>query len=158
MCWVGENIKKVAEEDVKCQKIVDHHIPSDTYHAYFHEFFEYECGKVYEEKITPEITNSSNDHEFIRINEGFHCYSMDIAMKRLASRSIELTSMTHGTRSAYPSHVNPAFNTVVMECTIPKGTEYYENGSGEIVTSKIIVEEEIQIKDELYEKEFRYLE
>jgi hypothetical protein len=45
-----------------------------------------------------------------------------------------------------------------MECTIPKGTEYYENGSGEIVTSKIIVEEEIQIKDELYEKEFRYLE
>ena len=152
MCWIGDNIKKIAEEDIKCKKIIDHHIPSDTYYAFYHEFFEYELGKVYEQKVTPQVLEDyGDDDEFARINEGFHCYSMDIKMTRTLGGSITVENTKYNTHTMFPFHINNNFRTVVVQCTIPKGTEYYENNFGEIVTSKLIVEEEIQIKDELYD-------
>jgi hypothetical protein len=35
---------------------------------------------------------------------------------------------------------------VVLECIIPKGSVYYENLGGEIVTEKLIIGEEITVK------------
>ena len=57
----------------------------------------------------------------IRINEGFHSYiKLDTAENDLLYAAL------------YP------FTDVIVKCIVPKGSEYYINNRGEIVSSNII--------------------
>ena len=144
MCWIGKiEDKKIAQEDIKCKKVLE--ACNDHYYAYYHEYFEYELGKVYETEIKPEIIRLDK-WETCRIQEGLHCYNYNIKPKRLCGGTMEIQN-EFGRTTCYPTCAID-FKVVLVECTIPKGAEYWENESGVIVSSKLIVEEEIYIKDD----------
>lgn len=148
MCWCGKlEDKKVATEDIKVKKVVER--LKDGYYAYYQEWFEYKLGEVYETTVEPRV------HKFIEgvylIDNGFHSYAWDMEMKSQCGGDILV-------KSTRPNCGQTIFNNfgkydqshkvVVMECTIPKGTAYWENATGEIVSEKLIVEEEIYIEDD----------
>ena len=146
MCWVGKvDDKKIATEDIKTRKIVDKF--KGSYYGYYQEWFEYEIGKEYNTKVTPRDGSKYG----IVIEAGFHSYAWDIEMKQLCAGDIKVRSLRHlGGQTVYQNNgkYGGDHKIAVMECTIPKGTAYWENQVGEIVSEKLIVEEEIYIEDD----------
>ena len=148
MCWVGKlEDKKVATEDIKVKKILDKFM--GFYYAYYQEWFEYKLGEVYETTVEPRV------HNFIEgaylIDNGFHSYAWDIEMKQLCAGDIKVRSLRHlGGQTIYQNNgrYGGDHKIAVMECTIPKGTVYWENQVGEIVSEKLILEEEIYVEDD----------
>ena len=146
MCWVGQKTdKKIAQEDIRCKKVLLG-APKEIYYAYFHEYFEYEFGKLYKAEIKPQIANYDDTNlgnwEVCNINEGLHCYSWNIKVERLCGGALSITDI-RGREATYPPRI---FKPVLVECTIPKGAEYWENDSGVIVSNRLIIEEEIYEK------------
>jgi hypothetical protein len=148
MCWVGViDNRKIATEDIKTKKIVD--LFQGHYYGYYQEWFEYELGKEYETKInTIRVTYD----DYVRVIEaGFHSYAWDIEMKSLCGGDVQVKSnrLNAGqTTFTNRGHHVGDHKIAVMECTIPKGTVYWENRVGEIVSEKLILEEEIYIEDD----------
>lgn len=146
MCWVGKvDDKKIATEDIKTRKIVDKF--KGNYYGYYQEWFEYEIGKEYKTKITPRDGSKYG----IVIEAGFHSYAWDIEMKQLCAGDIKVKSLRHlGGQTVYQNNgkYGGDHKIAVMECTIPKGTAYWENQVGEIVSEKLILEEEIYVEDD----------
>lgn len=146
MCWVGKvDDKKIATEDIKTRKIVDKF--KGNYYGYYQEWFEYELGKEYNTKVTPRDGSKYG----IVIEAGFHSYAWDIEMKQLCAGDIKVKSLRHlGGQTVYQNNgkYGGDHKIAVMECTIPKGTAYWENQVGEIVSEKLILEEEIYVEDD----------
>ena len=146
MCWVGKvDDKKIATEDIKTRKIVDKF--KGNYYGYYQEWFEYELGKEYSTKVTPRDGSKYG----IVIEAGFHSYAWDIEMKQLCAGDIKVRSLRHlGGQTVYQNNgkYGGDHKIAVMECTIPKGTAYWENQVGEIVSEKLILEEEIYVEDD----------
>ena len=148
MCWTGKiEDRKIATEDIKTKKIVD--MFKGEYYGYYQEWFEYELGKVYSTSISP--MKDGND---CVISVGFHSFAWDIEMKKLYGGDIKVKSNRPlGGETIFINHGKYGFTDktrkiVVMECTIPKGTVYFEDEVGEIVSEKLILEEEIYIEDD----------
>jgi hypothetical protein len=146
MCWVGKvDDKKIATEDIKTRKIVDKF--KGNYYGYYQEWFEYELGNEYSTKVTPRDGSKYG----IVIEAGFHSYAWDIEMKQLCAGDIKVRSLRHlGGQTVYQNNgkYGGDHKIAVMECTIPKGTAYWENQVGEIVSEKLILEEEIYVEDD----------
>ena len=146
MCWVGKvNDKKIATEDIKTRKIVDKF--KGSYYGYFQEWFEYELGKEYNTKVTPRDGSKYG----IVIEAGLHSYAWDIEMKQLCGGDIKVKSLRHlGGQTIYQNNGKYGGNhkIAVIECTIPKGTAYWENQVGEIVSEKLILEEATYVEDD----------
>ena len=146
MCWVGKaDDKKITTEDIKTRKIVDKF--KGSYYGYYQEWFEYEIGKEYNTKVTPRDGSKYG----IVIEAGFHSYAWDIEMKQLCAGDIKVRSLRHlGGQTVYQNNgkYGGDHKIAVMECTIPKGTAYWENQVGEIVSEKLILEEEIYVEDD----------
>lgn len=147
MCWVGnvEN-RKIATEDIKTKKIVD--LFEGRYYGYYQELFEYELGKTYKTEINP--TRVTYDDNVRVIDVGYHSYAWDIEIKSLCGGDIRVKGLgLLGGKTTYTNrHGFGNGKVVVVECTIPKGTVYWENCVGEIVSEKLILEEEIYIEDD----------
>ena len=141
MCWHGilKN-RKIATEDLKCYKIVI----KFNYEPFFRPYFRcndspmiYEVGKTYYGKTCP--TKDMEDTDLITIHEGIHCYDLSVhifyrdkyEVNCLLPCGIFLKLGTFSSRTDCKA--------VLVECTIPKGTLYYINDKGEIVTEKLII-------------------
>lgn len=132
MCWTSANkpVKQIAKEDVICYKIVisrDGRVVS----PYFH--YEYKYHKINEEiALNIEYTLSSdiNQLRLYKCRQGYHSYS-----------SLDFANQVYN-NYFYEN------DGCVFKCIIPKGSVYYDNKHGEIVSSNIIIginQKEIQL-------------
>lgn len=140
MCWVSKTkpIKNIAEKDIICYKVFHFN------NIIFEEFVDRtkiqldrtKIQKIYSEYMhflyipykKQEHINLKIENDIIRyiIDEGYHSYStFERAHYRLRYNSI------------YNS------NLKIIECIIPKDSEYYVNSRQEIVSSNIIVTDKI---------------
>ena len=133
MCWIGKNNPQIATEDIKVVKI-----------------FEYKNGKILSPIILMEwkrgelvprvkIPDSSVLH-LRNIDKGYHsCRDLKIIHNCFNER------ISPYVRGAF---VSPIYNVLIMckrekfimlTCIIPKGTKYYENEYGEIVSEQLML-------------------
>lgn len=130
MCWIGKDKKQIAEKDIAVFKIVR---KSRT-----NKFLSYYYSKhwILKSKQESEILkHPSNYEDFIEIHIGLHSYDSsivkivkDFLMFKIDSyfSFVPLDSFFY-TEKAYK-----------MDCVIPKGSTYYENVRGEIVSEALI--------------------
>ncbi len=144
MCWEGKvSDRKIATRDIKTKKIVE--FINGSYCGYFQRNFRYELGKTYTAKIKPYEQEPSDT--YCMIDAGLHSYAWDTKMTRSTySDIVIICSRECGILSRrFYFFSNPI---LAMECTIPKGTVYYENKCGEIVSEKLIINKQIECKFE----------
>ena len=140
MCWVSRTkpIKNIAEKDIICYKVF--HFNNIIFEEFVDrtkiQFDKNKIQKLYSEYMNflyipykkQEHINLKIENDIIRyiIDEGYHSYStFERAQYRLRYNSI------------YNS------NLKIIECIIPKDSEYYVNSRQEIVSSNIIVTDKI---------------
>ena len=142
MCWQTFSkkytIKKIAKEDIKVFKIIT--TDNTPY---------YQSGITYEvDKVCPNVTINVIEFAYgteFRINKGYHSYSkkkcyLDDEVFSLLSggkgqwirKKADNTTLTYYTYDKYPNYKKENF-------IIPKGTTYYENEWGEIVSETIMM-------------------
>jgi hypothetical protein len=135
MCWGGlkEN-RKIAEHDIKTRKVLMYDSARDRLTAFYHDKFVYELGKLYKQEI-----NEVECNPFIIIQEGFHSYNYE----RPITKSLTETTI-YSILATYRTHIKTLIPTLV-ECTIPKGSVYYENDYNEIVSNCLIIDSIIEL-------------
>ena len=126
MCWNGHSEqKKVAEKDIEVYKIG--RVQDNRFICEFRNF-SYKKGVPNEELVLKEICWMGS----ISINEGYHSY------KRV---SIRFNSLSGKIKYIYRGYkIQPYLDGLYDLATfiIPKGSIYYENLDGEIVSSNIV--------------------
>ena len=134
MCWINKTIpiKNIAETDIICYKVF--HIQNIIFEQFDRTKIQIDKNKIqklYSEYMNflyipykkQEHINLKIENDIIRyiIEEGYHSYS-----------TLE--------RALYGIHNS---NYTIVECIIPKDSEYYVNSRQEIVSSNIIVTDKI---------------
>jgi hypothetical protein len=144
---------RIAKEDIVAHKIM---IMSTGYITLLSPYlsYRYEEGKIYEVKLKP-IPTGHPEFEYVRIDEGLHCYSTECPYDVTADAKAKevtntLTMYSKRNNKQLSSFLKIWSNTrqtdmypVLMKVIIPAGATYYENKCGEIVTNKLIIKERI---------------
>lgn len=146
MCWVGKlTDRKVAIENVTVYKI----LAMDNYGNYFSPFIGsyYSIGEKYVlNSITPKQDYVGvNVSVTCKIYEGMHSFNgncmveYDTIKRALVFKEdgIMLCSIEIFNNNPILLHTF----VVIAKCTIPKGSVYYENKDGEIVSDGLIINE-----------------
>ncbi len=153
MCWFGDrNDKRVAKEDIRCKKVFYRTPGYFKVKRYVSPVFKapYKQGDTAISKIGIHLGTG-----YWMIDQGIHCYNMKkVEVERSMSESGErliakrpLSTKVYGANYQCVHYGNDiGMQVVLVECIIPKGAIYYENKSGEIVTEKLIIGEEITVK------------
>lgn len=128
MCWTGDDtaIRKIAERDFyvyKIGKIVGNNIFISDIRGYAPKCLN---------RIVPLVTYSLGVGNY-RIDKGYHSYK-DITMPYSGLRSYYRTIYLG--KIAEDIRLNNIYSIATF--IIPKGSEYYENRAGEIVSSSIL--------------------
>lgn len=155
MCWIGlVTNKRKAMHDIKVYKVLYVYNPNENVLLSPRQQFQYTIGQTYNAKISPQAINRPR-LGFVRITYGLHCYSEnctfsrmydgdsdDSKLKRYCSIHANLTEHQNDFEcgALHVFRKKGYYHPVVFECTIPKGTTYYENKAGEIVTEALTIE------------------
>lgn len=158
MCWYGKlSDKKVAKTNIEVQKVL---MMSDKDVNRFLSPYRYEVYTANEEKkytivVRDDIVDELKEY-IIRIDIGLHSYSMKCKIEKTQRKQLSedfprsflivhpknygvggLFAYTHtySDRIIYSVHRIP----VMVKAIIPKGTTYYENSKGEIVSEKLVI-------------------
>lgn len=131
MCWIGTNDEeltpKIAEDNIPVEKIVvlDTNLDNEEcwYSAYFNK--EYELNTTYK-------TNDMFLFDDYMIEKGFHSYKGVKIVINKKTGGIYIYSKHDKKLDSWCIH-----NKAIMSCVIPKGSIYYENRHGEIVSNTI---------------------
>ena len=139
MCWVGFTSDEYrASRDIVAYKIVKYR--HGKYYAPFYGKFMYELGKTYHEKVDDEW--HSKFYEF-SITDGLHC--LDRRMSFINLGNILYVCVAHKNKLKDSGELEfisgPGEILCGIRCTIPKGTRYFRNKYGHIVSECIKVEE-----------------
>lgn len=130
MCWVGTNdielTPKIANDNVPVEKIVT--VGTNIYNeeCWYSAYFD----KLYELDKTYKTTNMFLGGHIIE--EGFHSYK---GVRIIIDRELEgirIYSKDGVKLDSWDIH-----DKAIMSCVIPKGSVYYENKHGEIVSDAI---------------------
>ena len=166
MCW---SIKKIDYESnpEKYHKIADKNITvykfghgiCNEFHPAFQISFGYEPNVLKEENKLVFTENSlftGISDTWYEIGKGYHSYSEDCSIglfNSLDAYTLTFSVLTKGEKIGIRQYAN----VVIGRFIIPKGTEYYENEDGEIVSSNIMwtgeyyattnIKEECKFKD-----------
>jgi hypothetical protein len=154
MCWIGYTLdKRRAMHDIKAYKVLYVYKLDENVLMSPRQEFKYAIGQTYNARITPQAINGAR-LGFIRITYGLHCYSEnctftryegdphDPKIRRYCSIYARLTHYQDDieTGALHTFRKKDYYFPVVFECTIPKGTTYYENKAGEIVTEALTID------------------
>lgn len=107
----------------------------------------YKEGKTYWLFRNPKIIKLKEEGVYL-ISMGFHSYNMNVDVEKV----LDTLDGRHYYTAVYTLYKGMMLSGYsldglrYMECTIPKGTTYYENEKGEIVSRKIRVEKIEEIK------------
>ena len=150
MCW---RIDKLAycRDSKKYHKIADKNIivykigyrVGNEFHPSFQTRFGYEPNVLKEEIKLSFVENSLYIDTWYEINKGYHSYSEDCSIVSFDSRGC---TSYFAYKPFYVYNKGKATIRIgeyigfifIAEFIIPKGTEYYENEYGEIVSSQIM--------------------
>lgn len=146
MCWYGrEDNMKIADKDTTVYKILRKterngkmHYQGPLFCKSYDMKYKYHTNLGLVPKNTP----------FLEINTGFHCYSKNVIVTADKAHKL-LTAYSKDKKMLLRLYYDPSVSAALIKCTIPKGTTYYENYSGEIVTDTIIIEEELKIPNDI---------
>lgn len=155
MCWNGNpDDLRIAKRNIKVKKILYKKKDSSIESPF--QFSVYKVGEAYKAKLKEEHINMTS---CIYIDEGLHCFSKKCPcfVERYASHnSLYIGKKTnimrrilHKRKHCYrrnigifstdrPFSLNNPAAILIGIFIIPKGTKYYENEYGEIVTEKYI--------------------
>ena len=128
MCWQYykyiDTKRYIAETDIKTFKILS--LRKYTLHSYYQNY-DYTIGRL----------NSVNSLKLVgnKILEGFHSYNLNNDCLRIVDGIV-----VQGKKGEFLDCYFYANHIVKVECIIPKGSEYYENSLGEIVSNKLIID------------------
>lgn len=113
MCWIGVCKRNTAKEDITVYKYLNkkHNSPLLKYHYRKNKL----CEKVFLEPKSS-YKHVIDDCLYIRIHNGYHSY----------------IEMPKEKPFYFP------INSILYKFIIPKGSEYYVNTSGEVVSNQII--------------------
>ena len=143
MCWAGRVEKRIADKDITVYKVITH---NGVVYASYYTNFTYEVGKRYDGgKLIPQ---GSSDYGVI--SRGFHSYSAENTHIRLSGDcgiKVHARIYLNNPSQFIDGYDERWYGTFLMACSIPKGTIYYENDRGEIVSESIFVKEIISLSD-----------
>lgn len=141
VCWtyskkLGYPQKSIAKSDIITYKIMRR--DNGTFSSYFY-FYGYKPGTEY--MIEDEIKIDETRTKYI-VEEGFHSYNGKCLIRtNCVDRSFSLHSYNLNRSCTIWSILRTTedCDIIVTECLIPKGSVYYENDKGEIVSDKIMI-------------------
>ena len=132
MCWVSSQaVKQIAEEDIKVFKIGESH--GGKFCGMYTDF-EYQLNQLYSTHIC--IREADYQDIFIG-SQGFHSYDPFIAHLDIPENGIIQWAVYAGKRRL--DFDTDGTNYVKAECIIPKGSVYYKNDMGEMISNQIII-------------------
>ena len=145
MCWTGYLLsdRHIADKDITVYKIITH---NGQFYSGYYTYFGYSVGNTYHVTggLYPHIIHK--DSQYCRIEQGFHSYSTKTRLVLKLNRDCkshhaivyvnDLTTSIDG----YDERCSGR-KIFLMVCTIPKGSQYYENKEGEIVSDTIHVKD-----------------
>lgn len=130
MCYIGyfksEKQCRTTEKDIKCFKIC--RMKRNKIVSYFQDF-PYELNKLYKEDLK---TNDNYNEDTIIIYIGFHSYNYVFKTQKIGNRICLTNEKTNESICCGPG-------TVKVDCIIPKGSQYYKDERGKMVSSQIIL-------------------
>ena len=137
MCWTSieekDRICRVAEDDIRIFKIVDKIGDSMVYTPYYWTLREtYGLDWEYYTKMGERILNNGG----VIVDRGFHSYSRKkcCVMEGMSCYNV----FRKGGSELWDSFVfSTEGKTCVLWGIVPKGSRYYENADGEIVSERI---------------------
>ena len=134
MCWIGKNNRQSAKEDISVFKIVNYDLRSFYYYFQYSKNATYRMNLRIPDKPMNRIRIDCGFHSYVE-NEVFVKYTYDNSVYRIYSSNMHLELDNFDNRD----------NVVKLNCIIPKGSVYYKNDNGEIVsdTLKVIDVEKI---------------
>lgn len=158
MCWIGKTTdKKIAKKNVLVYKILDRYkygehdllSPSMKFNNNIEPIdYVYKQGKINTAHIGPQPIKRHKkigSEDAIRIDKGIHCYSTKCTFEHSSDTArnrirVNLTKkqFIHEIGTLHFYEEDMYYDPVIVLCTIPKGTTYYQNNAGEIVTEKLI--------------------
>lgn len=136
MCWISKEInRKVAEEDTFVFKMLidTSHRQPNTLLSPICRYF-YSIGENYSTLNRITVQWSRYEQAYF-INEGFHSYSTDCCVTGQLDGSSIVKNQVGDIIGRYP--YMEGYDFVIVSCIIPKGTTYYENEKGEVVSERI---------------------
>ena len=158
MCWIGDNKNEhIAIDDIKCKKILLKETIDNSF-CYYSPIFNqiYKIGETY--TSNPIIPKLYGNGPRVVIHEGIHCYDIKktkavITKDVFGKRNLVIYSIRWLTRKyKYRPLIGWGEYAVAVECIIPKGTIYYENQNGEIVTQNLKIIRELKENEYVLDK------
>lgn len=132
MCWIGDDISKIAKEPITTYKIVQAY---NNEYISIYNYFIYKIDKMYGPRPLVKA-NTSNFHTTINI--GFHSYK-DFTVQESKNKELLYIYSRMIILDAFTVKQAVTTNLVKVECIIPKGSIYYINNLNEIVSECIIL-------------------
>ena len=136
MCWYSKKKKaaRIAVEDILVYKVM-YRKPNNGRFRSLYRRMDYEPEKIYWTDVNP-ISIDSPLYLEMKIDKGFHSYSMDKTMATKDKYHIVIYNMEN---NEIVDSIFFSDNLVIAKCIIPKGSKYYMNEVGEIVSDQIII-------------------
>lgn len=133
MCWYSRKpVLKIADVDIKVYKVM-----KCVYHSLYSFYYlkHYELNKEY--NLDKNIPLKYNSDGVGKIEEGFHSYIEYECVEKHKSMNQPIYKIKINKFISYSTTVPHAI--CIAECTIPKGSYYYINLMGEVVSNRIII-------------------
>lgn len=145
MCLITRQKKaKIAKEDITCYKLVNSTSSTKKVCADNYDF-EYTLGKLYQTEMVVNNIPQCYADDLVAEYYKFKPYTMDRVTKNL----IHVHEGFHSAISIQrfkDADYYICFNRICVECTIPKGSKYYKDGTGLLVSNKIIINKKVPYK------------
>lgn len=136
MCWTSKNlIQHISDGNVKVFKICV--LFGGAIRGYYYRKFEYELNKEYQTEINISSKIYSLTDETHIGNEGFHSYSEKECFVDTNREGFEVYNKKN---NFFITVYHSGIKIIVVEGYLPKGTTYYINHDGEIISDRIILE------------------
>lgn len=141
MCWRSTKLdKQIATKNIKVFKVG--YVINGKLISYYRSY-SYDFNQLYETDINP--IRWPGGHYILN---GFHSYDRKKCKCKKDKKTYTWDIYTFCSSSPY-SRIIPLASysdeNSIVECIIPKGSEYYENEKGEIISNQIIIKNLIPI-------------
>lgn len=117
MCWESNKlpVRRIAKKDIYVYKIVESIDKFNCISAV--KYFQYQYNKIYTQESPIAFDSKEN---VWAIKEGFHSYKTLLKAKA----------------DYHKLHID---YYIIVQCIIPKGSTFYENENGEVVSDSIVI-------------------
>lgn len=149
MCWSSKSkpVRQIADSDIEIYKIMKYNTVHESYYS-LHFYHKYVIGEDNAKvDLNPNMENEGEYHIF----EGYHSYSPECFIGISKYMSFQGYFIIYGIeedgRNEVLEYDDNSENLKILKCVIPKGSEYYTNKEGEMVSSNIIPKEELKLTE-----------